>query len=81
MFPWLSGIATSFDRYRFSKLIVHYTPRVGLNTDGIVHIAYDPSSTDPVPTESEMLQMRYSVTGSVRNAVSLTIDPNELRKQ
>lgn len=81
LFPWLSGIANAFDRYTFKKLVLHYVPRVGMNTDGLIYFAYDPSSTDPVPTAAQMLQMRYSASGSVRSPLSMVIDQNELRKQ
>lgn len=55
LFPWLSNVAASFDRYVFRRLSIQYVPRVGLNTDGAVTICYDPSSTDPVPNTNEML--------------------------
>jgi len=79
LFPWLSRLALSFDRYRFTKLSFVYKPRAGLNTAGVVTIAYDPSSTDGVPSAIEARQMKHKVEGSVRNRVVLNIPPSELR--
>lgn len=51
-FPWLSGIARNYDRYRFRKLTYKYVPVVGTSTNGRVAIGFDPDVLDPIPVLS-----------------------------
>jgi len=49
MFPWLSGIANQYEKYRFRKLVFHYITRAATTAVGNVAIAFDYDAMDPIP--------------------------------
>lgn len=53
MFPWLSGIATRFEMYRFEKLGFSYEPACATDTKGTVLF-----SIDYDPTDSQFISKR-----------------------
>lgn len=50
LFPWLSRIATAYEKYKFKKFTVHYTPNTGTSANGNITMAIDFDVTDDLPT-------------------------------
>lgn len=58
-FPWLSGIATRFESYRFKRIQAFYTPMVGTATSGYVAMGIDYDADDPAPASlTQLLQYK-----------------------
>lgn len=55
LFPWLSTIANSFERYRFQKLDFEYVPRRGYNTSGSVYYGIDYDVKENLPINEQEL--------------------------
>lgn len=53
IFPWLSVIATRFEKYRCKKLTFSYRHRVPSLTPGSIVICVDQDPLDPLPLETE----------------------------
>jgi len=71
-FPWLSGIASNFERYELDWVKVHYVPRIGTTTIGSVMMAPDFDVNDPVPADSsELTQMKGAVEGPAFDSFTL----------
>jgi hypothetical protein len=49
-FPWLSSVASAYDRYTFSRVRLDMEPRVGTDTSGQVVVCFDVDAEDPAPT-------------------------------
>lgn len=66
MFPWLSGVATKFELYRFRKLSFRFQPSTGTTDKGVVTIGidYDPVDTT-LATEQQLVAIPGTKTGSV----------------
>lgn len=65
-FPWLSGIANSWETYRFSKLRYTFVPRLGTGVPGQVMMAPDQDVLDaPYKDSASMLAASNSVSGPV----------------
>jgi len=55
LFPWLSVIASRFNRYRFNRLNFLYEAKCSSQSSGSVILAADSDASDPVPaTKSEI---------------------------
>jgi len=79
-FPWLTGIAARFEKYRFRKLKFHYLPTCSTLESGGVALCpiYDPA--DPVPTDRiTLLNAEGVVRGAVHNELVLTIPQSRMR--
>lgn len=50
LFPWLSRIATAYEKYKFKKFKVHYTPNTGTSANGNISMAIDFDVSDDAPT-------------------------------
>lgn len=50
MFPWLSGIAMNYERYRFTSLKFHFRTGAPTSTPGKLGMYADYDASDPVPT-------------------------------
>jgi hypothetical protein len=79
-FPWLSGIADKYQRYRFRKLRFFFKPSVSdfssAGKAGRVGIGYDRDSSDPVPITARGLEnMQPHVVGMPYQDISLTLPP------
>jgi len=60
-FTWLSSLATRFEMYKFQKLVFHYKPSTGTNTNGYVVIGFDFDPYDnSSPGKIEMMAWKYS---------------------
>lgn len=64
LFPWLSGIATRFETYRFNRLRFIYEPQCGTDNEGTVMMAVDFDAVDPPPVD-KLQFMTYD--GAVRS--------------
>jgi hypothetical protein len=82
MFPWLSRIAPSWERYRFvNNVTFHLIPGNPSTSSGRVFMSADLDWDDPVPaTKAEALQSRFAVEGGVWNPLSLTIPASDLMR-
>jgi len=49
-FPWLSGVAQHYERYRLDSLVVRYKNLKGTDTDGNIIMSFDPDTLDQGPT-------------------------------
>jgi hypothetical protein len=64
LFPWLSGISTRFETYRFNRLCFIYEPQCGTDNEGTVMMAVDFDAVDPPPVD-KLQFMTYD--GAVRS--------------
>lgn len=64
LFPWLSGIASRFETYRFNFLRFIYEPQCGTDNEGTVMAAVDFDAVDPPPVD-KLQFMTYD--GAVRS--------------
>lgn len=48
-FPWLSGLAARYEKYRFRKLNYRFVPIVSASTNGVVAMIPDYDALDPAP--------------------------------
>jgi len=55
MFPWLSGIASSFEKYKFHKLVFRYKNIKGTLANGNIVMAFDYDPLDDPPISSSEL--------------------------
>jgi hypothetical protein len=75
LFPWLSGIASLYEKYRFVSLQFHLMSANPATHAGSVFMAVDVDPVDPVPSSSqEMLANANAVTSTVWQSVSLKVD-------
>jgi len=64
-FPWLSQIATNYDKYKFRNLYMEYIPSCPTTTSGTIYFAFDPNALDLGPVETgDMLQYKVNIQGS-----------------
>jgi hypothetical protein len=52
-FPWLSGMAGLYEKYRFRKLEFEYVPTCPTNTNGEVCLAFDHDANDDAPRDMD----------------------------
>jgi hypothetical protein len=80
-FPWLSGIAPSFEFYRFRKLSFDYVPRCSTSTDGAVIMAIDYDAADAAPiSEVQTCAMQGATEISFWQPAKMTADPLALNR-
>jgi len=60
VFPWLSTLANSYDRFKFSRLSFSYVPTCATTATGQITLAWDPSASDYVPDVTN-LPLMHSV--------------------
>lgn len=83
LFPWLSRIATNYDKYLIRSIKVLYVPRVSTATAGTIVLSYDPDARDPVPPSDLtgrqiLLSHRVSSQGPCWSAQQLSIPLNQI---
>jgi len=81
-FPWLSGLATRFEKYQFAKLTVMYKPTCATTTQGGIALVavYDPA--DEVPdTRTQLFNAESSVRAAVYDDIKLVVKPANLRRK
>jgi len=81
-FPWLSGLATRFEKYQFTKITVTYKPTCATTTQGGIALlaVYDPA--DEVPdTRSQLFTAESSVRAAIYDEVKLIIKQSHLKRK
>jgi hypothetical protein len=79
MFPWLSQVATTHQKYKFTKLVFTYVPVASTSTVGRVTLVYALDPLDPIPTsKTELFQYPTSTEGSVWSPTTLSVDCSKL---
>ncbi len=74
MFPWLSAIASTHQKYRFRKLQFNYVPVASASTNGRVTMAFAVDPLDPpVTSKQQLFQYHNSIEGSVWSPMTLTL--------
>lgn len=54
-FPWLSKIASRYDKYRFTRLRFEYRSVAATSTSGVAMMSFDYNALDPLPS-SKLIQ-------------------------
>jgi hypothetical protein len=82
MFPWLSQIANTHQRYKMKRLKFHYVPVAGTQTRGRVILAFtiDPTENAPV-SMSQITQYPNYEANSVWSHITLTVDLSDRREE
>lgn len=66
VFPWLAGIAPSWENYLFNKLTFEYVPSAPSTAPGTVVLGVDYDPTDPLPVNKrDLMQMDGSVSAGL----------------
>jgi len=85
MFPWLSGLASRFERYRFVSLTFTYKPVCPSTTDGMLVLAADLDADDIHNYDSSeaarmaLLSSRFSSESNVWTPCTFSLPPDALR--
>lgn len=75
LFPWLSGIATRYERYKFHKLKVRLVSGQPSTATGRVYMAFEPDWDDAVPTtKAGLLGLAQNASSNVYGDCSLNLD-------
>jgi len=81
MFPWLSTIATNFERYRFHSLKCTLIPSVSTATPGRVYMAADYDYDDnPNVNKQQLMSYANAVEGPVYQKLTFTASVKELHR-
>jgi len=73
-FPWLSGIANNFEKYKIRNLQVHYINVSATSERGRVTMAFDADALDADPVDKvELFSYNGAVEGSVWSPLTLTV--------
>lgn len=76
-FTWLSGVASSWEKYRFNKLRFLYRTESNSGTSGYVAMAIDMDAADtPAPSKAELLSYKNSESNApwISFAISMPSD-------
>lgn len=81
MFPWLSGIATSYERFRFNKLGFRFVPSQAATTAGRFYAAVDYDYDDaPATSKATMMGNYTAIESPVWQECRLECDPKCLNR-
>lgn len=81
MFPWLSSIANSYERFRFNKLCYHFIPSQATSTAGRFYAAVDYDYDDsPALTKAQLMGNKTAVECAVWNESRMECDPQCLNR-
>ncbi len=81
MFPWLSQVASAYEKYRFEMLEFEIIPRNPTSSAGAVYSAVDYDWDDtPATTTAELMSNRGAVSSDVWSAHSLKVDTRRLNE-
>lgn len=80
LFPWLSGIATRYERYTIHSLALKYVARCPATTTGIIVMCADQDANDALPSEDEagrasMMAHTGAVSSSVWADLTMRLPP------
>jgi len=74
LFPWLSSMATNYDKYRIRRCVVHLVSMQPTSVAGRMGIAYDPDSTDDLPADrAEVYAMYRHAEGPLWQSLALEL--------
>lgn len=74
VFPWASGIATSFEKFRFDRVHFELISSQPATTAGRVYMGVDPDWDDPVPnSKTQLAGLMCSVSGGVWESLGLEV--------
>jgi len=80
-FPWLSGMATSWESYRFRKLRFQFIARCPTTTAGSLILSPDYDAQDGQPaTEQQMTQLRDTVEDNPWKDMTCDLKPASLNR-
>lgn len=65
MFPWLAGIASRYEKFRFRKLSIKYKPTCSTSIGGYVMLGVDYDAVDVPPSTRQVMS---SYEGTVETA-------------
>lgn len=81
MFPWLSNLSSSFERFRFTQLDVHVIPSQSTATAGRYYLSVDYDFDDPAATSKvQMMGNRTAVESAIWQEAHLRCVPAELHR-
>lgn len=81
MFPWLSIIASAFEKYAFRKLEFRWVPHCAVTSSGVASMAVDYDSSDSVPgSRQDLLVKKTKATGAPYTPFVMRCDPVDLVK-
>jgi len=73
-FPWLSTIASNYDKYRILSLRAHFVSNQPTSTAGRIGVGIDYDSTDPLPADrTEFFALTHHVESSPWDSVTLNV--------
>lgn len=79
LFPWLSGIAVNYERFKFNAVGLRLIPSQATTTPGRVYLAADYDYDDAVPTSKIALMSNRTVAEApVWQEVRIHLDPKQL---
>lgn len=80
-FPWLSQIASSFESYKFHKLMIHFITRVPTTTPGSLYISPDYDAADAQPSgEIELANNVDARESPVYKSFTVTLKPERMNR-
>lgn len=75
MFPWLSGIALNYEKYRFEALRFDVVPRNPSSLAGALYAGIDYDWDDiPAATEGQLMSNRGAISSDIWTKVSVPVD-------
>jgi len=81
LFPWLSGMAPLFEKYRFDRLSFDILPSAPTSVGGRLYAALDYDWDDtPATTATELMSNLGAVEGSLWDALTLRVDTAHLNQ-
>lgn len=78
MFPWLSGVASHYESYKFKRLVFEYVPTCSATTGGSVVMMLDYDAADASPVDkAEMLTAKCKASGRIWDGVRLSASESD----
>jgi hypothetical protein len=79
LFPWLTQIASAYEKYRFEKLRFQVVPRNSTYNTGTIYAAIDYDWDDtPANNAGELMANKGAISGNVWQAMQLEVDVKRL---
>lgn len=80
LFPWLSGIANSYETWKINHITIEYQPECATSTPGSVRMMIDPDSKDNPPADiSLMMANQIKNDAQVFTKSSVTISSKNVK--
>lgn len=82
VFPWLSGVAINFERYRFGSLKFRFMSAQATTAAGRVYAGVDLDYDDPVPTSARsVMTNRYAKEAPLWESFEMSIPGKDLMRE